>query len=235
MHLPDTYTWSARIAPLGVVVSPIFVLASSAAVVDAPVPYGALAIASVLFVLAGQLGRDAGKRIQPELWNKWGGPPTLQRMRFRNAISGDKVRRLHERVAVVTLMKLPTDAEERDDPAGSDELYEEALASLRELTRDHQQFQLLFHENVNYGFRRNLLGLRPLGIGISVLALAGSVAFFLIPGGSTGHRVVGDGISAVYAALVLAILVAVVNADWVRAAAEEYADRLLASTEQLRR
>lgn len=43
---------------------------------------------------------------------------------------------------------------------------------LREKTReDHDKFKILFHENINYGFHRNLFGLKPYAFGLDALVV----------------------------------------------------------------
>ena len=54
------------------------------------------------------------------------------------------------------------------------------MTSLREATRDTSRFPLVFAENANYGFRRNLWGLRPIGTGVAVVLLLFSWALLLL-------------------------------------------------------
>ena len=62
---------------------------------------------------------------------------------------------------------LPNHKEEEANPAWADKTYREVVGALREATRDTSRFPLVFAENTNYGFRRNLLGLRPIGTPIA--------------------------------------------------------------------
>ena len=54
------------------------------------------------------------------------------------------------------------------------------MTSLREATRDTSRFPLVFAENANYGFRRNLWGLRPIGTGVAVVLLLFSWTLLLL-------------------------------------------------------
>lgn len=63
--------------------------------------------------------------------------------------------------------RLPTQAEELADPGAVDERYDDSVARLRGLTRNNRKFRLLFSENINYGLRRNLLGLKPIGVAVA--------------------------------------------------------------------
>jgi hypothetical protein len=68
-------------------------------------------------------------------------------------------------------LRLPTEAEEVQDPEGADAVYELAVGALRERTRDTNQYPPVPSENARYGFRRNVLGLRPYGIATSLIGL----------------------------------------------------------------
>ena len=47
-------------------------------------------------------------------------------------------------------------------------------AKLRRLTRDTERFPLVYKGNTEYGFRRNLLGLKKIGLSAAVVALGPS-------------------------------------------------------------
>ena len=54
------------------------------------------------------------------------------------------------------------------------EFYSSAVDDIRRLTRDSERFPLVSMGNIEYGFRRNLLGLKPSGLAITALALVAS-------------------------------------------------------------
>ena len=135
---------------------------------------------------------------------------------------------------------LPTEEEEAQNPAGADQLYEAAVSFLREATRDTSKFPLVFAENVNYGFRRNLWGLKPYGLAFAILAAVASWGLFLSsvglptaeswvdnivkdPDGVTVTRLVGS----MFNTTAVAVWLFVITPEWVRIAAEAYAQRLL--------
>jgi hypothetical protein len=99
--------------------------------------------------------------------------------------------------------------------------------------RDRSRFPLVFDENINYGLRRNLWALKRIGIGSCILALVVCIA----AGVPLGLLVMRQGALAFVAPGVCASvglwLWSRADDDWVRVAAEAYADRLLASTEVL--
>jgi hypothetical protein len=120
---------------------------------------------------------------------------------------------------------LPTPEQESADPTGSDEIYDAAVAVLRTRLRDRGS--LVFEENCNYGFRRNLYGLRPFGLTAAAVSLL-AAAVLITNGGAA------DSSLALLTGLIdLALLwlwLAVVNPRWVAQAAWAYAERLVDET-----
>jgi hypothetical protein len=103
---------------------------------------------------------------------------------------------------------------------------------LRELTRGAEH-DLIQSENIHYGFRRNLRGLKPLALGVVALCLLVDVTALFVLTGTTDMQ-----ISA--AAAMLAVFIATgaiwafaINDSFVREASWAYARRLLASCETL--
>ena len=123
---------------------------------------GAAAVVLVpLSFLASQVGADFGKRLEKELWKKWSGPPTTRFLRHRNseynAISRELV---HAKLKGFGL-HVPTEREEKKDNIAADSHWEACTGELIRRTRNKRQYPLVFEGLVEYGYRRNLLGLRP--------------------------------------------------------------------------
>jgi hypothetical protein len=105
---------------------------------------------------------------------------------------------------------------------------------MRERTRKADEFPLVLDELCNYGFRRNLWGHRTLGIALA--AMGALIAF-----GAAAFGVVGVIRVSIPTALAVGLVDAagafvwarMLTEDWVRQAAEAYAERLLASAELL--
>jgi hypothetical protein len=209
-----------------VVISPSLVFAASTAFAQALVGLSGVAAAAVA-LLACEMSRDAGRRIQPGLWEHWGGPPTSTRLQYRGGQAAESVERIHTQIETVIGRPLPTRKEEEADNDSADIAYEDAIAELRELTRDPKRFALVFKENIHYGFRRNLLGLRPIGVVVAAVALAGSGVYGLVSSGPSGTRVLTAVVPGGWSILMLAIFIVAVNETWVRLPADAYADRLL--------
>jgi hypothetical protein len=202
------------------------VFAASASVTKAVVGVGG-AFASIAILIAAQLSRDAGRRIQDQMWESWGGSPTLQRLRYREGRPQARVDRAHAQIEKATGISLPDRHQEEADPTSADETYEDAIADLREITRDKDRFSLLFKENADYGFRRNLLGLRPWGIAVSTVTIVASALLAVVPQHVPIERILVAAVPGVWALVLFAFFLLVVNQSWVRLCAEAYADRLL--------
>ena len=250
MQIFDPYTFRARIQPALVVVLPL------GFVMFALLPghpffvtafFGLLGAAGGTAVVA-QVGRDRGRKKEPSLWRSWGGPPTTRLLRHRR-ISGDITLEsgLREQVEEWIGHPLPTQPEEEACPKWADTKYEEAAASLREATRDMSRFPLVFAENTNYGFRRNLWGLRPVGTSIAVVLVFFSWTLLLLtvwgrPWPDPWWNVLAnpDSVAVIRIAVACANTALAgfwlfwVNPAWVKDVANMYALRLLESVQTLR-
>lgn len=183
-------------------------------------------------VLLAQVGRDLGKRKEDWLFTKWGGRPSTIRLRHRT-LGTNKVTlaKYHTKLSKLLKRKFPTQAQEDDEPAAADELYEAGATFLRVNTRDVKKFPLVFKENCNYGFRRNLWGMKRLGISVSAvgLGLMGARIAYLKDSGDLG-------LPLACAAVDLGMLLGWIfwfRPDWVRLAADAYAKELVEACEKL--
>lgn len=233
--MPDAYTRKARIAPAVLVGVPGGVLLIAGAVSPENVVRAVGVFLGAIGIVVAILVRDAGRKAQPSLWQAWGGPPTTSRLRWRNGQPEAAVRRLHECVVAATGVALPDGASEAADPDEADRLYEEAVAVLRERTRKADDFPLVAAENADYGFRRNAYGVRPYGIAAAAVGVVVSIAFAVLGSGATTTRLDRWVPAAIVCALCLGFWLLIVKPEWVRRAAENYADRLLEAADVVTR
>lgn len=233
----DSYTWRARVLPMFIALFPIgivcvlwlpnFMLVARLITAFA----GPLGLAMLL----SQIGRDHGSRKQPSLWQRWGGSPTIQLLRHRSKAVNPVIRqRYHEKLSMLRPdLTLPTPDEELRDPIQADRIYEACVQYLISRTRDHKRFSMVFKENVNYGFRRNLWGLRPVGVTLSALALSSCVLRLWLFKGTSEFRVSDAIAGSILVSITLVFWIFSVTADWVRIPADAYASRLLETSEDL--
>jgi hypothetical protein len=231
LRMLDAYSFPARVVPVLAVVAPAFVLLMTGVTAGTGRIISSGAVLTVLSAIAAQVGRDRGKRLEPSLWAQWGGGATLRRLRYADAADASVVRRLHGRIEAVLGDPMPTQAEEEADPDAADARYEEATRRLIARTRDRKRFGLLFAENVNYGMRRNLLGLRRIGGVVS--GVTAGVAGALLAIGGVKHPAAHYAPTLAVALLAVVFWIFIVDRDWVRIPAEAYAERLVESVEIL--
>ncbi|GAA3797641.1 hypothetical protein GCM10022403_034390 [Streptomyces coacervatus] len=183
----DDYERRARLVPGLLAILPLIVLFAVLGLRQIPaVSYaiGTLALAGAGPVLIAGAVRNFGRAVEQQLWDSWGGPPTIAWLRL-DAPSDDEAQRQLWRRAVeaVSGVALPSLRAERRDKAKADNAIKLAIKRVRDRTRDKERFALLFNENRNYGYERNIYGLRwpARGIGLlSALALA-SYMMWLAP------------------------------------------------------
>ncbi len=187
-------------------------------------------------LLFSQLGRDRGKRCEKRLYQSWGGKPSVSLLRHRDDRIDDHTKTryrdfLQRKLPALTL---PSAAEETGDPVAADKIYESVTAWLLTQTRDTKKFSILFKENIAYGFRRNLWGLKPLGLTISVLGVATSTAILAYQSVANGAAPAPEVLIATIAVwALLFVWIFIVTPEWVRLPAEAYGAQLLAACDTL--
>lgn len=121
--------------------------------------------------LTSNLCRELGKRLEDKLFLEWGGKPSTQLLRHRNtAIEAPTKKRYHSFLAAKINEPFPDKQQEVTDPDDADGIYQSGIRWLLNHTRPdgNKNLDLLFKENIAYGFRRNALGIKPVGLAISV-------------------------------------------------------------------
>lgn len=183
------------------------------------------------FFLASEI-RNAGKQIEARLWDSWGGIPTSQLLSRRGPANPEL--REHWQVLLEKLFSKPlsTVQEELTNPKQAEERYAAAVQLLIAKTRNTKEFPLIYAENINYGFCRNLYGVKKLGIALCILGLISSVTSSLHNAWLSRVDYLPLGCLAMCIFLMYKWLFTV-NSEWVRVPAFAYAHRLLESLEQL--
>jgi hypothetical protein len=171
----DTYERKARLYPALVALLPILGVAVGVYGIALDLNEAAVTLVGAcgVFYLLANVARELGKRREEALHREWGGVPSVQLQRHRDStVDPITKRHRHEFLSNMLNVPFPTAADELADPRAADEIYAAGVRWLLDRTRDTQKFALLFKENVAYGYRRNALGLRPIGIGICFICLA---------------------------------------------------------------
>ena len=238
----DPYERKARLAPALLCGLPLFV---SVVLLIPEVGASWAAVGGLVLYCGGatflaQIGRDRGRVLEPGLYRSWGGKPSVAMLRHSdtrlNGSTKGRYRAFLQRA--VPELTLATPEEERARPKEAEDGYEGANSWLLAQTRDREHFRLLFRENINYGFRRNLWALRPWAFGLEAITilLVGAVAVDSWTGElATTIPVIGMEwrASLVLTALHAFFFAFKIREGWVRLAAEAYAQQLLAACDVL--
>lgn len=172
--LTDPYERNARLWPALLALFPAIVLAVAlyGTKVSALTNSVMLAISCGGLYLMTNVCRELGKRLEPKLFEAWGGKPTTQLLRHRDTtIEGATKCRYHAFLSGKINNPFPDRNQEEANSNAVDELYQSGVRWLLNHTRDTKGFGLLFKENVSYGFRRNGLGVKPIGLVIAIVSL----------------------------------------------------------------
>jgi hypothetical protein len=236
LNISDTYVRRARLQPAMLVALPL-ALAVFAWSCSGLARWGVLWSVFVWCggtALMAQVARDRGRLKEPGLYRSWGGKPTTRLLRHRDALNRVVLSRRHKRLQLlVTGVRIPSAEAEEADQEGADQVYDACTAFLLEKTRSKEHFPLVFEENCSYGFRRNLWGMKPLGLLTSTLGLVAVLVPVVV---SLRAGTVPALIVFVCGGFCLLLLVGWLTwftPEWVRIAAEAYAERLLAACENL--
>jgi hypothetical protein len=169
----DPYDRQARLYPALLSLLPLFALVTLlyASSVSALTGVVTLAVSCGGLFLMTNICSEMGKRLEGRLFREWGGKPTTQLLRHRDGVIDSVTkRRYHAFLAGKINATFPDAEHEKSDPVKADEAYQSGARWLLDHTRPDgtKKFDLLFRENVTYGFRRNALGAKPLGIVIVI-------------------------------------------------------------------
>ena len=230
----DPYDRKARLYPaLLVMLVPVVVITFVAPVFSSQLAgLASLAVALGGLMLLSSLGREWGKRKEPHLFHGWGGAPTtLMLLRATSSLDHvtlDRYQKILE--AKISGLTFLDPAEEEPQRQKAAAICESAVKWLREATRDSKKFALIFAENTNYGFRRNLLGVRPLAIVMCVLTLMATALHAWMGSAGSLSAVSGQSWAAAAVACIgIVVWGGVVNAEFVKTTAFAYATALLAA------
>lgn len=240
--LLDPYSRKARLQPTLLSLLPAFfgllLLIPEFQTIWAAV--GGLVVFSGGATLLTHLGRDRGKTLEPKLFQEWGGKPSVAMLRHRDTglpyLTKERYRSFL--AAHVRGLALASPESEQTSPIEADDGYESATSWLLARTRNREKFGLLFQENINYGFRRNIWALKPWALAIDSIFIV--IITILESDSWTGDIPTTLAVLTVpvWACLIIAvfhmlILAFIIRSDWVRVPAEAYARQLLAACDTL--
>lgn len=216
----DSYSRTARLTPaLLLIAAPIIVL-TSVGVSTWPLARTLLAVFISLGIplLLMDWVRRRGQGLQKKLWQKWGGNPVISHLRDDGLIP----RKRRKLLADQTSLPLNDPVHPEWEPA-----MDNAIRRLISATRNRSQYPLVFAENKNYGFARNMLAVRSIGIYASIIALLISIILIAISCVSPTFSTLSILLGTLCCAALLLVWLFFPTESRVYAAAVDYRDRLL--------
>jgi len=234
----DGYSLKARYLPALIVVLPMWLAFAVWFPPDKQFAgiFASAGMTLIFGTLLAHLGRDAGKNRQKALFKEWGGPPTTFVLSYRSRIMNPiTLARCHAALrTLIPGIKLPEDADmEKADWTNAKRNYESAADYLREATRDGKRFNLLYTENVGYGFRRNLWGMKPAGVALCIAAMAAVVVHVARTYLSSRIILSVDAASFLLDLILLILWIFRFTKSWVKLASDAYSTRLVAASDIL--
>ncbi len=183
-----------------------------------------LAVSVGMLQLLANLARDRGKSLETTLFEQWGGMPSVRLFRHRDSTipSPAKVK-YHAVLSKASKIKAPSTKEEKQNPNQADEIYLSWSDFLRGKTRDTKKYHLLFKENISYGFRRNLFGIRWFCVASSLIGIVLTNTAVITGNQATDITIAVTLLLTAY----LAVFLFVVNSAWVKVVADAYAKQLI--------
>lgn len=192
----DAYSIRARLFPAVIAAAPalaaiaLLVSWSTLGLSNAIASIGMLAL---MFAIA-DLSRARGRKLECRLYADHGGLPSITMFRRSDKTIDSGLKDRYRTFLAEQLGVQAPDAEvELLDKSAADGFYDQCGAWLRQNTRDSKRFSILFAENVTYGFRRNLLGVKTIALWLNAIVVGVCLLFLWRLGfdtaGPVGSRV----------------------------------------------
>ena len=184
----------------------------------------ALAVGCGLTFFLAQLVRYLGRQVEKKLGKQVGRAHSAVLLSHSDVrITAGTKARYHQYLAKHGI-KVPDARAEADDPAVAKQSFRSAIDWLLVHTRSQAKTSMLLNENIAYGFRRNLLGVKPVALVLLVLALLGNLYLLLVRDDQA--RGVAAGLVDLLLLLALVVWLFIVRASFVEDASLAYAQRL---------
>jgi hypothetical protein len=130
-------------------------------------------------------------------------------------------------------IKMPSVEDEQANPEKTYDIYKSCVLLLKSKTRDKEKYRMIFAENINFGFRRNLWGMKSYALVFTILSIfLVLVQIYSDWNGLSGVRPVIS-IALILDISFLSIWIFQINPDWVKSTSEAYVTQLLYACDQI--
>ena len=232
----DKYTRQARLKPSLFVILPVFAMVAVWLPKVWTLLGGLAAIISAcgLSILLAEVARFQGRKVEREMIAANGEKFTTIFLRHRDStISTATKKTYHDFLMKSSKGKLPSVESEQTDPVAADDCYRGAVEWLLEATRSEKRFPLVRAENISYGFRRNLLGLKRPAVLLIALCVVANVFFSIRDFQVDPTRVCAGSLVSLALLAVGLVWQIIIKMSFVEDAGRTFALRLLAQCDVL--
>lgn len=186
LKLADAYDRKARLSPAIVTILPAIVLILSLSTANESWVTKLLSaggVGSVLAFALAQYASAAGNRFSDKFWPPKGGLPTLRWLRSADpSRSTAQKSQWYEAIKRLTGLDIPQTISAK--PTEEDAIIEDATRQVRYKLRGKALAKMMDLHNMEYGFARNLAGLRWVMAGLATLGAGGCAAAWALGHGS---------------------------------------------------
>ena len=233
----DRYELNARLRPALFTALPVLVVAATwlPEVWTFLGGLTSLAVTCGVTMLMSRIARYRGRQLQARFDSSMGSFSTAAMLSHRDTRLDAATKARYHSFLRTAGHEMPSAADEASDRAKAGQCYRGCVTWLLEQTRDKKKFALLADENIDYGYRRNLFGLKPVAIPVLMLCLLGDAwAVWSHQLDVTAATTLSKG-GAIAVCLLFALLawLFIVTRKFVEDASDAYAIRLLAACDSL--
>lgn len=237
INLLDTYTIRAQVIPAILAAIPaIALIAAFVSWKDLGLTHAlaGVGLLAVFWIFADR-ARRLGKELEPALFKRMGGMPSIVMLRHSDGAFKAAKDAYHSFLSRKVGAPAPTAEQEAANPEAADQYYDRACAWLRDRTRDTRKFNVLFNENMTYGARRNLLGVKPFALTLNFVVAVISAGLLVLFRPLADIGTTSASLTAVLAVAVIhaACFLRFVNEDAVVQAARTYGRQLVLCCDSL--
>lgn len=238
LNIFSRYELQARIFPSFIAVSPIgaTIIIWYPEIISLESSFLVLFVLFIILFSLAKVARECGKKVEKKMLQEEGGFPTTTFLKHHDdTLNSYTKMRYHKYLNEnISEMQLPSATEEIQLPDCSDEKYVSAIHWLLEKTRDNKKYPLIYEDNINYGFSRNMVGIKYISISLAGISLLIDILGMYQSNEPLSFDLPLKVILSISISLFFIIYwIFLVKRKWVKSASKAYARSLLAACEKI--